>query len=365
MRGDDPKQGAAWSYLSPEARVPADHPLRAIRTMVERALLELDPVFRKMYSPIGRPSIPPEQLLRALVLQLLYSVRSERLLMEHLDADMRFRWFVGLNADDPIWDPTVFSKNRERLLKGDVAARFFAAVLGQAKEADLLSDEHFSVDGTLIEAWASQASFKPKDAPPGKDEPKGKGPTPGGEGDFRGQRRSNDTHQSTTDPDARLYRKGNGQEAKLCFVGHVLSENRHGLAVGGALTLATGTAEREAALAMLKGVPRAARVTLGADKAYDTRDFVADARAAGVTPHVSQNTTNRRSAIDGRTTRHPGYEVSAFKRRLAEGVWGWCKTIGLLRKTRHRGKRRVGWVFTFTLAVYDLVRMRKLIPVTA
>ncbi len=359
MRGDDPKQDAAWSYLSPEARVPADHPLRQIRSMVERALVELDPVFRRMYSPIGRPSIPPEQLLRALVLQLLYSVRSERLLMEELDYSLLFRWFVGLNADDPVWDVTVFTKNRERLLKGDVASRFFAAVLGQAREAGLLSDEHFSVDGTLIEAWASQASFKPKDAP------NGTGSTPGGGADFKGQRRRNDTHQSTTDPDARLYRKGNGQEARLCYLGHVLSENRHGLAVGGALTLAGGSAEREAALALITGVPRAAHVTLGTDKAYDTADFVAAARAAGVTPHVSQNTTRRRSAIDGRTTRHVGYEVSAFKRRLAEGVFGWAKTVGLLRKTRHKGKPRVGWVFTFTLAVYDLVRMRKLIAVSA
>lgn len=358
MRGDDSRAGHMWSYLSPEARVPKDHPLRPIRTMVDRALADLDPVFRKMYSPIGRPSIPPEQLLRALVLQLLYSVRSERLLMEELDADMRFRWFVGLNADDPIWDVTVFTKNRERLLKGDVAARFFSAVLRQAKEAGLLSDEHFSVDGTLIEAWASQASFKPKDAP------KGTGPTPGGVADFKGQHRSNDTHESTTDPDARLYRKGDAQEARLCYQGHVLSENRHGLVVGALLTTAGGTAEREAALALLGQVPRAGHVTLGADKAYDTADFVARARAAGITPHVSQNTTRRRSAIDGRTTRHPGYEVSAFKRRLAEGIFGWAKTIGLLRKTRHRGTKRVGWVFTFTLAVYDLVRMRALIPVT-
>ena len=361
MRGDDPNVGAMWSYVSPEARVPKDHPLRPIRTMVERALVDLDPVFRKMYSPIGRPSIPPEQLLRALVLQLLYSVRSERLLMEQMDHDLLFRWFVGLGTDDPIWDVTVFSKNRERLLKGDVAQRFFAAVLAQAKEAGLLSDQHFSVDGTLIEAWASHASFKPKE---GKDEPPAAGGRPA-EGDFKGQHRRNDTHRSTTDGDARLYRKGPGQEAKLCYQGHVLSENRHGLAVGGALTVAGGTAERDAALALIKRVPRAAHVTLGADKAYDTRDFVADARAAGVTPHVSQNTTRRRSAIDGRTTRHPGYEVSAFKRRLAEGIHGWCKTVGLLRKTRHRGKGRVGWVFTFTLAVYDLVRMRKLIRVSA
>jgi transposase len=362
MRGDEPRIDSMWSYRTPEQRVPQDHPLRAIRAMVDRALTELDPVFRKMYSPIGRPSVPPEQLLRALVLQLLYSIRSERLLMEELDADMRFRWFVGLNADDPVWDPTVFTKNRTRLLKGDVAQRFFAAVLRQAKEADLLSDEHFSVDGTLIEAWASQQSFKPKDSANKKRRtPR----TPmGGGGDFKGQHRSNETHQSTTDPDARLYRKGNGQEAKLCFLGHVLSENRHGLVIGGILTEASGTAEREAALALIEQVPRAAHVTLGADKAYDTADFVAKIRAAGVTPHVSQNTTNRRSAIDGRTTRHPGYDVSAFKRRLAEGVWGWTKTVGLLRKTRHRGTKRVGWVFTFTLAVYDLVRMRKLIPVT-
>ncbi len=358
MRGDDPKSGAMWSYLSPEARVPADHPLRAIRTMVERALADLDPVFRRMYSPIGRPSIPPEQLLRALVLQLLYSVRSERLLMEQLDYSLLFRWFVGLNADDPVWDVTVFTKNRERLIKEDVATRFFAAVLHQARAAGLLSDEHFSVDGTLIEAWASQGSFKPKDAP------QGKGQRPGGAGDFKGQRRSNDTHESTTDPDARLYRKGDAQEARLCYQGHVLSENRHGLAVGGLLTTAAGTAEREAALALLRKVPRARHLTLGADKAYDTADFVAALRERGVTPHVSQNTTRRRSAIDGRTTRHPGYEVSAFKRRLAEGIFGWGKTIGLLRKTRHRGTRRVGWVFTFTLAVYDLVRMRTLIPVT-
>jgi transposase len=346
--------------------VPADHPLRPIRAMVDRALVDLDPVFRKMYSPIGRPSIPPEQLLRALVLQLLYSVRSERLLMEQLDADMRFRWFVGLNADDPVWDPTVFTKNRTRLLNGDVAQRFFAAVLRQAKAADLLSDEHFSVDGTLIEAWASQQSFKPKD--PGKKDPgTGKHRTPrtptGGGGEFKGQHRSNQTHQSTTDPDARLYRKGGGQEAKLCYLGHVVSENRHGLAVGGILTQASGTAEREAALALITQLPRAAHVTLGCDKAYDTADFVAKMRERGVTPHVSQNTTRRRSAIDGRTTRHPGYDVSAFKRRLAEGVWGWTKTVGLLRKTRHRGTTRVGWVFTLTLAVYDLVRMRTLIPV--
>lgn len=363
MRGDDFKQGAMWSYLSPEARVPADHPLRPIKVMTDQALSELDPLFRRMYSAIGRPSIAPEMLLRALVLQLLYSLRSERLLMEELDANLRFRWFVGLNADDPVWDVTVFTKNRDRLLQDDVAGAFFAAVLRQARAAGLLSDEHFTVDGTLIEAWASQASFRPKDEERG---PGGPGTArPGSPGDFKGERRRNDTHRSTTDPDARLYRKGGGQEAKLCYLGHVLSENRHGLAVGGALTLASGTAEREAALSLIEAVPRAARATLGADKAYDTADFVADLRETGVTPHVSQNTTNRRSAIDDRTTRHPGYEISQGKRRLGEGIFGWMKTVGLLRKTRHRGKPRVGWVFTFTLAVYDLVRMRKLIAVTA
>jgi transposase len=365
MRGDDLKQGHMWSYLSPEARVPNDHPLRSIKAMTDRALRELDPLFARMYSRIGRPSIAPEMLLRALVLQTLYTVRSERLLMERLDSDMVFRWFVGLNADDPIWDVTVFTKNRERLERDEVAQRFFERVIAQAKEAGLLSDEHFTVDGTLIEAWASHASFKPTDGTADKDEPPGAGGRPG-EGDFKGQRRRNDTHRSTTDPDARLYRKGNGQEARLCYLGHVLTENRHGLAVGGEITLATGTAEREAALALINAVPRRAHATLGCDKAYDARAFVADLRERGVTPHVCRNSTlHRGSAVDGRTTRHPGYEVSQTKRRLAEGVHGWIKTVGLLRKTRHRGTPRVDWVFTFTLAVYDLVRMRKLIAVGA
>ncbi len=362
MRGDDLNQAAAWSYLSPEARVPNSHPLRPIKMMTDRALRELDPLFRKMYSTIGRPSIPPEQLLRALVLQTLYSVRSERLLMERLDSDLLFRWFVGLNADDPVWDVTVFTKNRVRLERDEVAQRFFERVIAQAKEAGLLSDEHFTVDGTLIEAWASQGSFTPKDGQDGTPGTGGGGS--GAPADFKGQQRRNDTHQSTTDADARLYRKSDGQEARLGYLGHVLTENRHGLAVGGELTLATGTAEREAALALIDAIPRAARATLGADKAYDTRAFVAALRERRVTPQVSQNTTGRRSAIDGRTTCHPGYEVSQDKRRLAEGVHGWIKTVGLLRKTRHRGKGRVGWVFTFTLAVYDLVRMRRLIAVT-
>jgi len=359
MRGDDQRQGSMWSYLSPEARVPQDHPLRPIRRMVDTALGELDPLFAQLYSRIGRPSIAPEMLLRALVLQILYSIRSERLLMEHLDADLRFRWFVGLNADDPVWDVTVFTKNRDRLLRGDVAGAFFAAVITQARAADLLSDEHFSVDGTLIEAWAGQKSFRPKD----EDGPSG---SSGGPGDFKGQRRSNDTHRSTTDEDARLYRKGDGQEARLSYLGHVLIENRSGLAVGGTLTLASGTAEREAALALAEAVPRARRASLGADKAYDTADFVAALRERGMTPHVAQNTTNRRSAIDRRTTRHAGYAMSINARRFIERVFGWGKTTGPWRQTHFRGRPRVGMSFIFGLAVYDLVRLRTLLaPVAA
>lgn len=355
MRGDDPKAEAIWSYRTPEQRVPQDHPLRPVRAMTDRALRELDPLFNRLYAKGGRPSVPPEQLLRALLLQLLYSVRSERLLMERLDYDLLFRWFVGLNADDPVWDVTVFTKNRERLLRGEVAQAFFAAVLGQARERGLLSDEHFSVDGTLVEAWASQKSFRPKDEGPGR------GST--AEGDFRGTPRRNDTHQSTTDPDARLYRKGNAQEAKLSYLGHVLMENRSGLAIAGRLTLANGFAEREAALALLRETRalRGRQATLGADRAYDTADFVRDVRAAGLTPHVAQNTAHRRSAIDGRTTHHSGYRQSGFARRRIERIFGWLKTIGLLRKTRHRGRRRVGWLFILGLAAQNLVRMRTLL----
>ena len=354
MRGDDHRQGGMWSYVSPEARVPKDHPLRPMRVMVDRALVELDPLFRRLYSKFGRPSIAPEMLLRALVLQILYSIRSERLLMEHLDADLRFRWFVGLNADDPVWDVTVFTKNRTRLLTGDVAGAFFAAVLAQAQAADLLSDEHFSVDGTLIEAWAGHKSFRPKDERPGAG-------GAGGVGDFKGERRTNETHASTTDGDARLYRKGNRHEARLAYLGHVVMENRNGLAVAGTLTLATGFAEREAALALADAIPRARRASLGADKAYDTADFVAALRARGITPHVAQHTTKRRSAIDGRTTRHPGYAMSVGARRFIERVFGWGKTTGPWRKTHFRGRDRVGMGFLFGLAVFDLVRLRTLL----
>jgi transposase len=360
MRGDDPQQAAMFSYLSPEARVPVEHPLRAIRALVDVVLKELSPQFAQLYSYTGRPSIAPEKLLRALLLQVLYTVRSERLLMEQLDYNLLFRWFVGLNMDDPIWDASTFSKNRERLLAGDIAHAFFDQVLAQARERNLLSDEHFTVDGTLIEAWAGQKSFKRKDSAPPASPPD----DPGNPSiDFRGERRTNATHASTTDPEARLYKKATGQEAKLAYLGHVLMENRHGLVVDSCVTQATGTAEREAALAMAEAIPGQHRVTLGADKNYDTHDFVRDVRELQVTPHVAQHTSGRSSAIDGRPTRHPGYAVSQRKRKCVEEIFGWLKTVGLLRKVHHRGIARVGWIFTFAAAVYNLVRMRTLAAV--
>lgn len=357
MRGKDTQQSAMFSYVSPERRVPADHPLRPIRNMVDEALKGLWRSFQQMYPDWGRPSIAPEKLLRALLLQLLYSIRSERLLMEQLEYNLLFRWFVGLNMDEPVWVPTVFSKNRERLLSGDVAEKFFAEVLQQARVSDLLSDEHFSVDGTLIEAWASQKSFQRKEpgntAPP--DDPGN--PTV----DFHGEKRRNDTHQSTTDPDARLARKSSGHESKLAYCGNVLIENRNGLVVGTELVKASGTAERDAAIEMGARIDGEKRVTVGADKGYDTHGLVREMRDRKVTPHVSQN-TNRPggSAIDGRTTRHTGYQVSQRKRKRIEEVFGWLKTVGMLRKTRHRGVFKVGWVFTFAAAAYNLVRMRNL-----
>ena len=360
MRGDDQQQGAMYSYLSPEARVPQDHPLRAIRAMVDQVLGELSPEFDRLYARTGRPSIAPEKLLRALLLQVLYTVRSERLLMEQLEYNLLFRWFVGLNMDDPIWDATVFTKNRERLLAGDIAQAFFDRVLAHARAQALLSDEHFTVDGTLIEAWAGQKSFKPKTGPVGAPPDDPGNPTV----DFRGARRTNATHASTTDPEARLYKKAPGQEAKLCYLGHVLMDNRHGLAVATRVTQASGTAEWEAAQQMVRPLARGRRLTLGGDKAFDTRDFVERLRARGVTPHVAQNTTHRRSAIDGRTTRHGGYAVSQQKRKRIEEIFGWLKTVALMRKTRHRGRSRVGWMFTFTAAVYNLVRIRNLAEAT-
>jgi transposase len=356
MRGDDREdQGAMWSYVPMERRIPSDHPLRAMRPLVDALLRELSPRFDELYSRVGRPSIAPEKLLRALLLQVLYTIRSERLLMEQLDYNLLFRWFVGLEMDDPVWNATVFTKNRERLLRGDIARAFFDQAVAQARERGLLSAEHFTVDGTLVEAWASLKSFRRKDEPPAPPDDPGN-PTV----NFHGERRSNATHASTTDPDARLARKGNAQEAKLCYTGHVLMENRNGLAVDGCVRPASGHAERAAALELLGALAPADRVTLGADKGYDTRDFVAAIRLLGVTPHVAQNTTHRASAIDGRTTRHPGYAVSQRRRKRVEEIFGWLKTVGLMRKTRHRGTRRVDWMFTFALAAYNLVRIRNL-----
>jgi transposase len=361
MRGDDIQQGAMFSYLSPEQRVPAHHPLRPIRRMVDTVLKRLSPRFEAMYAEGGRPSIPPEKLLRALLLQCLYSVRSERLLMEQLDYNLLFRWFVGLNMDDPVWDFTVFSKNRERLLEADVACAFFAEIGQLAREQGLLSDEHFTVDGTLIEAWAGQKSFKPRTGTPPPSDPDSGNPSV----DFRGQKRTNDTHASTTDADAKLYKKAKGHEAKLAFLGHVLMENRNGLVVETRLTAATGTAEREAALEMIGAKSQRGRVTLGGDKGYDTREHVAGLRQLKVTPHVAQNTGRPGgSAIDQRTTRHAGYTVSQTKRKRVEEIFGWFKTVAMMRKTRFRGLERVGWMFTWAAAAYNLVRMRNLLGAT-
>jgi transposase len=356
MRGADRQTAAMFSYLSPEALVPENHPLRAIRPLVNAALERLSGDFDKIYSAFGRDSIAPEKLLRALLLQAFFSVRSERQLMEQITYNMMFRWFVGVSMDAPVWDVTVFTKNRERLLQGDIACGFLAAIMVDPKVKPLLSDEHFSVDGTLIEAWASMKSFRPKD---GSGEP----PTPGrnGEADFRGQPRSNETHASTTDPDARLYKKASGQAAKLCHMGHVLIENRNGLVVEAELTKATGTAEREAACTMVDDLQAEHRITVGADKAYDTQDFVTEMRSKSATPHVAQNTKGRRSAIDRRTTRHAGYEVSQRKRKRIEEVFGWMKSAAGFRKTRHRGTARVGWMFTLNAAAYNLVRLPKLL----
>jgi len=352
MRGDDQQQDAMWSYISPERRVPEDHPLRPIREMVNVVLKDMSRSFARIYAREGRPSIPPEHLLRALLLQVLYSVRSERMLMEQLDYNLLFRWFVGLNMDDRVWSPTTFSKNRERLIDAAIADKFFERVLVMAREAGFLSNEHFTVDGTLIEAWAGHKSFRPKGSTDDPPDDSGN-PTV----DFRGEKRTNDTHESTTDPEARLYRKSNGTESKLCFAGHVLMDNRHGLAVDGRLTEATSRSEREAALEMAWDIAAPRHATLGADKAYDTRDFVHGLRELNITPHVA---AKKRSAVDGRTTRHPGYGTSQKKRKRVEEIFGWLKTIALLRKTRHRGKRRVGWMFRFALAAYNLIRMRNL-----
>ncbi|HEY6734651.1 MAG TPA: IS5 family transposase [Roseiarcus sp.] len=358
MRGWDERSGSLFSYVDLEGRVGKDHPIRIIRGVVNEALAALSGEFSALYSRSGRPSIPPEKLLRAMLLQAFYSIRSERQLMERLEFDLLFRWFVGVGVDDAAWDHSTFSKNRERLLEGDIAAKLLSAVMAQPRVKRLLSTDHFSVDGTLVEAWASMKSFRPKD---GSGDP----PTAGGgrnrEADFHGQKRSNETHASTTDPEARLYRKGPGKEAKLCFMGHALMENRNGLVVDACLTEANGHAERIAALHMIE--PRGDRprpITLGADKAYDAEDFVNELRSMNATPHVAQNANGRSSAIDGRTTRHAGYAVSQRIRKRIEEAFGWIKTIADQERTKFRGCARVGWAFTFAAVAYNLARLPKL-----
>jgi transposase len=358
MRGRMSDQSGLFSYVSPEARVPPSHRLRRVRALMREVFKNMSRSFSALYAREGRPSIPPEQLLAALLLQAFYGVRSERQLMEQLDYNLLFRWFVGLSPDDKVWAVTVFTKNRDRLMGGDVFGKFMRALLNHPDVKPLLSDEHFSVDGTLIEAWASHKSFKPKD---------GDGDDDGA--NFHGQTRKNDSHASTTDPDARLYRKANGKEAKLAYFGHALMENRNGLAVAGTVTTASGTAERDAARAMAKAKRKQQRrrITLGADKAYDTADHVADLRVAGITPHVAQNEAptktgkRRRSAIDGRTTRHAGYGMSQTRRAMIECVFGWGKQHGTMRKTKHRGVERVACDFLLNLIAYNLIRIPKLI----
>jgi len=356
MRGNDTKPAAMFSYVSAEERVPHDHPLRAVRVFVDDILREMTREFDALYARHGRPSIPPERLLRAQLLQLFYSIRSERLLMEQLDYNILFRWFVGLEMDEPVWVPTVFSKNRDRLLQHAVAHSFFQRVVARA--ADLMSDEHFTVDGTLLEAWASQKSFQRKD-----------GDTDGDGSDFRGQTRKNDTHASTTDPEARLYRKSNNTEARLAYLGHLLMENRHGLIVDAQATIADGFAEREAASAMLASHWRhapARRRTVGADKAYDTADFVEQARQVEMTPHVAQHDTRRGgSAIDARTTRHAGYAKSQQARPRIERAFGWLKTIAGVRKVKLRGLANVDALFIFASAAFNIKRIVRLRASTA
>src|ERR1700758_1978906 len=358
MRGAFADQGGVFSYISPEARVPADHPLRKIRELVRDVLSEMNRDLGKLYASEGRPSTPPEQLLSALLLQVFYGIRSERQLMEQLDYNLLYRWFVGLSPDDSVWDPTTFTKNRDRLQNGEVFEKFMTRLLNHPQVRPLLSDEHFSVDGTLIEAWASQKSFRPKD---------GSGDDDDG-ANFHGQKRKNDTHASTRDPNSRLYRKAAGREAKLCYMGHATMENRHGLAVAGMVTQANGTAERRASEAMLKNKAKGLkRITVGEDKAYDTSDHVAALRQISVTPRIAQNDSltktgkRRRSAIDARTTRHIGYQISQTCRKMTECIFGWGKQHGTMRKTKHRGIASVAADFLLNLIAYNLIRIPKLV----
>jgi transposase len=361
MRGSDKRSGDLFSYVDLEDRVPAKHPLRLIRRIVNDVLVALDTEFAKIYATSGRPSIPPERLLRALLLQAFYTIRSETQLMEQLHYNLLYRWFVGLGVDEMVWVPTVFTKNRDRLLEAEVARKFLAELLNHKEVRGLLSDEHFSVDGTQVAAWASMKSFRAKD---GSDEPPSEGRN--GERDFHGEKRSNETHASTTDPEAKLYRKGKGKEAKLSYIGNAMTENCHGLVVETELGAASGTIEREAAQTMIvRHSPGSRRITVGADKAYDTREFVDDLRDLNVTPHVAQNTTNRTSAIDARTTRHPGYAISQQKRKRTEEPFGWGKTIGGLARPMLRGAARLRFKFTLTMAAYDLIRLPKLLGASA
>jgi transposase len=369
MRGVDERSGSLFSYVDLEARVRRDHPLRAIRGIANAALSDLSGEFTALYTNFGRPSIAPEKLLRAMLLQVFYGVRSERQLMERMEFDLLFRWFVGLGVDDPVWDHSSFSKNRDRLLDGQIAAKFLQAVLARPKVKRLLSSDHFSVDGTLIEAWASIKSFRRKD---GGDDG-GQGPGRNAERNFHKEKRSNETHQSTTDPEARLYKKGDGQPAKLCYMGHALMENRHGLAVGGSVSQATGTAERDAALELIDHCEgrRRRRITLGADKAYDVTQFVHELRSRLVIPHIaidghlSKTGKRRKTAIDGRTTRHAGYDISQRCRKRIEEVFGWIKSSAGLAKVKLRGRVRVDAAFTLALAAYNLIRLPKLLAAAA
>ena len=357
MRGNDEQQSTVFSYVNAEQRIAAEHPLRRIRALTEVALRELSPEFERLYAAGGRPSIAPEKLLRALLLQILYARRSERMLMEEMDYNLLFRWFVGLNADDEVWDASTFSKNRDRLLEADVAKEFLAQIVAQAGAKGLTSDEHFTVDGTLLEAWAGAKSFQAKQSKPTPPADDPGNPTV----NFRGEKRSNETHESKTDPEALLARKSEGKESKLSYSGNLLVENRNGLIVDAEVFQAKGTAERDAALVMLEQIPGTRPVTVGGDKGFDTFGFVAECRQLQVVPHVAQNQERRGgSAIDGRTTRHPGYGISQRKRKRIEECFGWLKTIALMRKLRHRGVCKVDWIFTFACAAYNLVRMRNL-----
>jgi transposase len=353
MRGDDREPDSMFSYVSPEQRIPQDHPLRAIRALVDDVLRDMSREFDRLYAAIGRPSIPPERLLRAQLLQIFYTIRSERLLMEQLDYNLLFRWFVGLPMDEPVWAPTVFTKNRDRLLNQQIARSFFRRVVERAQ--GLMSDEHFTVDGTLIEAWASQKSFQRKD-----------GGTDGDGSNFRGQERKNDTHASTTDPDARLYRKSSRAESRLAYLGHLLIENRHGLIADAMATQADGHAERDAGILMLHTQWKRApwrRRAVGGDKAYDVREFVDVTRELGATPHIAQNLARPGgSAIDERTTRHPGYAMSRHARPRIEPAFGWLKTIAWMRKVKLRGLEKVDWLFVFASAAFNLIRLPKLLP---